>query len=110
MITGTVVSQGKYADGKDICELYISAASSNELPHKYRQRKPILMEIGRISYEAGVRETQKGVVWISSVLFKKGPRREQTRLVDTLADISLRDGDAIRIKANTDGTYLLQRL
>jgi len=67
---------------------------------------PILIKIGNIRYEAGVHETQKGVVWISSVL--KGPRRDKARLVDSLADIDIRVGDAIRIKTNTDGTFLLQ--
>ena len=110
LITGTVVSQGKYADGKDICEINISAASSRKLPHKYKQRKPILVKIGNIIYEAGARETRKGVVWISSVLFKNGPRREQARLVDALADIDLRYRDTIRLETNNDGTYLLQRL
>ena len=109
-ITGTIVRPGKYADGKDRCEIQISAASSKNLPHKYRLKKPILMKIGNIYYEAGVHETQKGVVWISAVLFKKGPRREHARLVDALEDIDLRAGDAIRIKANSDGTFLLQRL
>ena len=71
MIIGTVTSQGVYADNKDICELLISKVSSDRLPHKYRQKKPIYMTIGNILYEAGVHENQKGVVWISSVLHKK---------------------------------------
>jgi len=109
-ITGTIVRPGKYADGKDRCELQISAASLNNLPHEYRLKKPILMKIGNICYEAGVHETKKGVVWISAVLFKKGPRREHARLVDALEDIDLTAGDAIIIKVNIDGTFLLQRL
>lgn len=108
MITGTVVSQGTYADGKDICELLIGKAGSDRLPHEYGQKKPIYLTIRDIVYEAGVHETQEGVVWISSVLYKIGPRREKTRLVDALAETGLKKGDKVRIKANEDGTFLLE--
>jgi hypothetical protein len=111
MITGTIVKPGEYADGKARCEISISATSSDILPHKYRQKKLIFMKVGDILYEAGVHETKQGGVWISAVLFKKGRLgREHARLVDALADIGLRHRDAIRIKADTDGTFLLQRL
>ena len=85
MIIGTVTSQGVYADSKDICELYISADSSYRLLHEYGKKKPIDIRIGNFIYEAGVHQTQNGVVWLSSVLFEKGPRREKVRLVDALA-------------------------
>jgi hypothetical protein len=62
MIKGTVTSQGKYADGKNICELYISADSSDRLPHEYGKREPIDIRIGNFVYEAGVHETKNGVV------------------------------------------------
>jgi hypothetical protein len=109
MIEGTVTSQGKHADGKDICELYISADSSDSLPHEYGKRKPIDIRIGDFIYEAGVHVTQNGVVWLSSVLFKKGPRREKASLVDALAKINVKKGDKIRIKSNEDGSYSLEK-
>ena len=100
MIIGTVTSQGFYADGKDICELYISKDSSDKLPHEYRKKKPININIGGTFCEAGVHETRESVVWISSVLYKKGPKRERARLVDALAEIGLGKGDKIRILNN----------
>jgi hypothetical protein len=109
MIEGTVTRQDKYADGKDICELYISAYSSDRLPHEYGKRKPIDIRIGDFIYEAGVHETKNGVVWISSVLFKKGPIREKARLVDALSKINVKKGDKIRIKLNEDGSYSLEK-
>ncbi|MFH0813712.1 MAG: hypothetical protein V2A69_12885 [Pseudomonadota bacterium] len=109
MIEGTVTSQGKYVAGKDICELYISAYSSNRLPHEYGRKKPINIRIGDFIYEAGVHETQNGVVWISSVLYKKEPRREKARLVDALAEINMRKGNKIRIKSIEEGIYLLEK-
>lgn len=108
MIKGTVTSQGKYADKKDICELYISADSSNRLPHEYGKRKPIDLRVGNLIFEAGVHETRNGVVWISSVLYKKQPRREKTRLVDALAEIGLRRGDKIVMEIKSDASFLLQ--
>ena len=110
MIIGTVTSQGVSADNKDICELIISKESSNRLPHEYRQKKPVSMTIGNILYEAGVHETQNGVVWISSVLYKKEPGREKARLVDALAEINVKKGDKIRIKSNEEGIFLLEKM
>lgn len=110
MIIGTVTSQGVSADGKDICELYISTASSNRLPHEHGKRKPIDILMGDFIYEAGVHETQSGVVWISSVLYEKGPRREKARLVDALAKIKVKKGDKVRIKSNKEGIFLLEKM
>lgn len=107
MIIGTITRQGAYADNKDICELYISRGSSDRLPHEHGKKKPIYINIGGTVYEAGVHETEKGVVWISSVLHKKGPRKEKARLVDALAAIGLRKGHRIRIKSNDDGTFYI---
>lgn len=109
MILGTITRQG-VSGGKDICELYIRKNSSHRLPHVYRQRKPIDMIIGNILYEAGVHETIEGVVWISSVLYKKdkGGRGEKAMLVDALAEIGLRRGNKVIIKKNEDGTFLLE--
>jgi len=109
MIDGTVTSQGVYADGKDKCELYISADSSNRLPHEYGKKKPVDIRIGNFIYEAGVHETREGVVWISSVLHKKGARREKARLVDALAQINLKKGDTVRIKPNEEGIFSLEK-
>jgi hypothetical protein len=95
MIIGTVTSQGVYADNKDMCELYISKESSDSLPHEHGKKESIYIAIGDILYEAGVHETQEGVVWISSVLYKRGPQKEKTRLVDALAAIGLRKGDKV---------------
>ena len=108
MIKGTVTTQGKYSDKKDICELYISASSSNKLPHEYGRRKPIDLRIGDVIYEAGVHETRNGVVWISSVLYKK-PQREKIRLVDALAQINLKRGDRVEIELTEKGVYLLRK-
>lgn len=108
MIEGTITSQGKYANGKDICEIYIDTACSNRLPHSHGQKIPILISIGKNLYEAGVHETREGVVWISSVLHKQGQRVERVRLVEALGDIGLRKGDRVRIAASTDGTLSLQ--
>jgi len=108
LITGTVVSQGKYSDSKDICEIYVHKKNADALPHKYGKREPISLDIGNIIYEAGVHETQEGVVWISSVLYKKEPRKEKARLVDALERIGLKKGDRIRIRKNIDGTFSLE--
>ena len=110
IIEGAVTSQGKYADKKDICELYISANSSDRLPHEYRKKKPIDIRIGDFIYEAGVHETRKGEVWISSVLHRKEPGREKARLVDALAKINIKKGDKIRFKLNEEGIYLLEKM
>lgn len=110
IINGTVTSQGKYDDEEDICELYISADSSDRIPHEYRKRKPIDIRIGDFIYEAGVHETKNGVVWISSVLYKKEPRGEKARLVDALAEINVKKGDKIRIKLNEEGVYLIEKM
>lgn len=104
MIIGAVTSPGK-----DICELIIYKESSNRLPHEYRQKKPIEIIIGNTLYEAGVHETQKGVVWISSVLYEKGSRREKVRLVDALAKIKVKKRDKVRIKLNEEGIFLLEK-
>ena len=105
MIIGTITRQGIYADKKDICELYISKDRSDRLPHEHGKRMPIYINIGSAAYEAGVHETEAGVVWISSVLFTRGPRKEKAKLVDVLAALRLRKGDRIRTKSNDDGTF-----
>jgi hypothetical protein len=105
MIRGTITRQGAYADKKDICELYINKDSSDGLPHEHGKKMPIYINIGSVAYEAGVHETEAGVVWISSVLFTKGSRRDKARLVDALAALGVRKGDRIRIKSNGDGTF-----
>lgn len=110
MIIGTVTSQGVCADGKDICELYISADSSDRLPHEYGKKKPIDIHIGNFIYEAGVHQTRNGIVWLSSVLFEKGSIREKVRLVDALAKINVNKGDKIRIKSSEEGIYLLEKM
>ncbi|WAC08715.1 MAG: hypothetical protein OS130_05860 [Thermodesulfobacteriota bacterium] len=108
VISGTVTSQGVDSSKKDICEILVSKASADSLPHEYGQKKYIDMTIGNIPYEAGVHETQKGVVWISSVLYRKTPRREKAKLVDALAEIGIEKGDKVTITRNEDGTFLLQ--
>jgi hypothetical protein len=105
LITGTVTRQGVYEDKKDICELYISKESVDKLPHEHGRKKPIQIKIGSVLYEAGVHETKEGVVWISSVLYKKSTRREKVRLVDALALIGLAKGDAIKITQIDNGTF-----
>lgn len=110
MIIGAVTSQGVYADGKEKCELIIYKESSNRVPHEYGQKKPIEIVIGNTLYEAGVHETQNGIVWISSVLHEKGPRRVKTRLVDALAKIKVKKGDKVRIKSNEEGICLLEKM
>ncbi len=99
-IIGTVTSQGVSADGKDICELIISKESSNRVPHEYGKKKPIEIVIGNTLYEGGVHETQKGVVWISSVLYEKDLRRRKVRLVDSL----------VKIKSSEEGIFLLEKM
>jgi hypothetical protein len=108
MIIGTVTRQGIYTDGNDIYEIYINQGSAHRLSHEYRRKTPLLLSIANTLYGAGVHETREGVVWISSVLFKKGPKREKVRLVDVLADIGLSTGDKVKIENNSDGTFLLQ--
>ena len=109
-INSTVTSQGVYADGKDKCELYISAGSSNSLPHECGKKKPVYIRIGNLIYEAGVHETKEGVVWISSVLHKQGTRRGKARLVDALAQINVKKGDTLRIKPNENGVFSLEKM
>jgi hypothetical protein len=101
MIEGTIVSQGKYADGKEICEITVYKACSDRLPHEHGKKMPITIYIGKTLYEAGVHETEQGVVWISSVLHAK--------LVDALVDIGSRKGDRIKITDSNDGILSLQR-
>lgn len=108
MILATVTRQGVYADKKDICELYISKDSSHRLPHEHGKKRPIYINVGSTAYEAGVHETKEGVVWISSVLYKRGARREKARLVDILAAIGFKKGDRIEIKSNNDGTFPIE--
>ncbi|MCD6340008.1 MAG: hypothetical protein J7M29_11590 [Verrucomicrobia bacterium] len=108
MIKGAVTRQGKYADGKDICELYISKASSNRLPHKYGKPEYVNIFIGNSIYKASIHETKKGVVWISSVLYEKDSRG-RVRLVDALTEISAKKGDKIRIQLNEGGIFVLKK-
>jgi hypothetical protein len=109
IISGTVTSPGIYkTDHQYRFELVISKGSSDMLPHEYGKKKIIKMTIGNIQYEAGVHETEKRVVWISSVLHTKGKRREKVRLVDALAEIELKKGDKISITINSEGSYTLQ--
>jgi len=103
---GTIVRPGFYATGRDRYEIIIHKKGSNLLPHKKYIRNPINIYIGNTLYEAGVHETRKGVVWISSVLYKEG--RIVTRLIDALAQIGLRLKDKVIIKKNEDGTFLLE--
>lgn len=104
---GCITSQGIYkTDNKDICELYINKEGSGALPHEYGQKQPIPLTVGDTTYEAGVHETQEGVVWLSSVL-KRGIRREKARLVDALEEIGLRKGDRIILEKNSDGIFVL---
>ena len=107
-IEGSVTSQGFYkTDNEDICELYINKEGSDTLPHECGQKRPISLTIGDTTFKAGVHETQEGVVWLSSVLYKKGIQKEKVRLVDVLAGIGLKKGDRIRIQKNIDGTFSL---
>jgi hypothetical protein len=107
-IIGTVTRQGQYADGEDICEIYITKEGSDGLPHECGQKKFIDLTIGKNCYEAGVHETQKGVVWISSVLYKIEPKYDRARLVDALSEIGLQTRDKVIINKNPDGTYSLE--
>lgn len=109
MINGTVAIPGIYkTDNQYRCELLISKESSDMLPHEYEKKKIIEMTIGQMLYEAGVHETEKGVVWISAVLHTKGRKREKVRLVDALAEVGLQNGDKVRITINSNGSYTLQ--
>jgi len=107
LITGTIVKPGEFADKKDRYELTINKNNSDALPHQYRRKNLISLAIGDITYEAGVHETRKGVVWISSVLHKKDQRREKARLVDALERVGLKKGDRIRITRNVNGIFSL---
>jgi hypothetical protein len=108
MIKGTVTSQGRYADGRDICELYVKREGANMMPYEYGHKKPINLIIGKTCYEAGCHETEKGVVWISSVLHKIEPRREKIRLVDALEEINLGTGDRVTINKINEKTFSLE--
>jgi len=110
LITGSVTRQGTYADNKDICELIISKESSDKLPHSPGEEKQINLSIGDIVYEAGVHETQAGLVWISSVLFKNNPERVKVRLVDALEKIGLAKGDKISINTSSEDIFILIKL
>ena len=108
--TGKITSQGKYADGKDICEIYIHKINQDVLPHEKGEPKEITLIIGKNAYFACVRETSAKVVWISSRLYEKTPRREKVRLVNVLEKIGLKKGDKVRIIASQDGTFSLEPL
>ncbi|OGP70694.1 MAG: hypothetical protein A2Y80_03390 [Deltaproteobacteria bacterium RBG_13_58_19] len=107
---GTIVRPGFYATGRDRYEISIHKKGSNLLPHEKYIRNPINIYIGNTLYEAGVHETGAGVVWISSVLYKKEEGRivMGARLIDALAQIGLRWKDKVIIKKNEDGTFLLE--
>ncbi len=68
------------------------------LPHQCGKKRPIILTIGNVTYEAGVHETKGGIVWISSVLYKKDDRRGKVYLVDALQEVGLKKGDKIAIK------------
>ncbi|MBN2267725.1 MAG: hypothetical protein JW725_05320 [Candidatus Babeliaceae bacterium] len=107
IIEGRITSQGIYkTDNKDICELYINKDGADALPHECGKKEPVSLVIGEIAYEAGVHETQEGVVWVSSVL-KKRAGREKARLVDALEEIGLKKGDKITLKKNAEGIFIL---
>lgn len=80
MIRGTITRQGKYPDGKDWCEIIILSRDKTKLPHSLHRKTPIDLLIGHIAYLAGVHETKEGMVWISSVLFKKRYKRRKQGL------------------------------
>ncbi|MBN1104291.1 MAG: hypothetical protein JXL84_12815 [Deltaproteobacteria bacterium] len=106
-VEGRVTSQGIYkTDKKDMCELSINKDSSDSLPHERGRKMPVRLAIGDVTYEAGVHETEEGVVWLSSVLWT-GAGREKARLVDALEEIGLRKGDRITLKKNADGVFVL---
>jgi len=107
IVEGCITSQGIYkTDNKDICELYINKDGADALPHECGKKEPVSLVIGETTYEAGVHETQEGVVWVSSVL-KKRAGREKARLVDALEEIGLRRGDKITLKKDADGLFIL---
>ena len=97
MIYGFITRQGTYSDRKDMCEIHVSVASFEELPHKYQQKSFIDLTIGNTGYIAGVHENKRGQVWISSVLHKNGPEKEKIRLIDALEGICLKWQDRIII-------------
>jgi hypothetical protein len=110
MIRGTVTSQGVYADGKDMCQIIISRETSASLPHQHGEKKKIYLNIGNETYKAGVHETQKGDVWLSSVLYKEGLKREKKRLVDALAEIHIFKGDKIILYPEERDSFILEIL
>ena len=71
---------------------------------------PINIGIGNVFYEAGVHETEAGVIWISSVLYMPRPIRKKVRLVDVLEGIGLGKGSKAKVEISLDGTFLLHPL
>ncbi len=108
MIRGTVTSQGIYADGKDICIIIISRGTSAPLPHRHGEKKKIYLNIGNETYKAGVHETINGGIWLSSVLFREGLKREKKRLVDALAEVHIFRGDKITLTPDESGDFVLE--
>jgi hypothetical protein len=108
MIRGTVVSQGVYADGKDMCEIIITGGTSASLPHKHGEKRRVYLNIGNETYKAGVHETKRGIVWLSSVLFKEGLKREKKRLVDALAEVHIFKGDKVVISPDERDSFVLE--
>jgi hypothetical protein len=105
MIKGTITSQGTFADGRDICEIYISRSDSKMLPHEKGKKTSITLKIGNATYEGGVHETEDGTVWISSVLKKSSSI--PTRLVDALRVNDMKKGDKVLLTNIKDHVYIL---
>lgn len=107
MINGTITSQGSYADGRDMCEIYISRLDSHKLSHQRGKKTIIYLTIGNDKYEGGVHETKDGTVWISSVLKKGGSI--PTRLVDVLKANDMEKGDKIILTFEKKNVCILKK-
>ncbi len=108
MIRGTVTSQGVYADGKDICIIILSRGSSPSLPHQHGEKKKVYLNIGNETYKAGVHENANGGLWLSSVLYREGLKREKKRLVDALAEFHIFKGDKVTLSPDETNAFILE--
>lgn len=77
------------------------------LPHTQERPEKITLAIGNNDYYADVHENKARVVWISSVLYERTPRRKQARLVYALEMIGLKNGDKVKIRPSEDGAFSL---
>lgn len=99
MAQGTVRGLGDlYADGIERMEIHISKAFSPELPNQNGFRVPVLLLIGRNTYEGGIRSTERNdYIWICPDL--KTDDGHRTNLGHVLPELGFKKNDKVILSA-----------